>query len=144
MTLPSRVIAASADPEESAAQLIFYTRHQLPVLATRSTAEARRHGRGFIFKTLAALAGTIVLYYKEVGDRPLAVHGFEPGSAEHFAYGYVGALYDGREDLCEQYLAHFWGSCENEVERAILLMADAASQCLNITELIKACEASIS
>lgn len=144
MTLPSRVRAPEADPEERACQLIVFTRHHFPEMASRTATDIRRRGRNYTFKVLAALAGPIVLYYQEIGDRPLSAHGFEPGSAEHFSYGYVGAVLDGLDDLRGEHLETFWGSCESEIERAMLLMAGTASQCLNLLAQIQQFDAAIS
>lgn len=144
MTLPTRVRVPEADPEESTAQLIVFTRHHFPEMASRTATNIRRRGRGYTFKILAALAGPIVMYYREINDRPLSAHGFEPGSAEHFSYGYVGAVLDGRDDLRDEHLETFWGSCESEVERAMLLMAGTASQCLNLITQMQQFDAAIS
>lgn len=144
MTLPTRVLAQAPDAQEHAVRLIVFTRHRFPEMASSVAAEIRRHGREYIFKILGALATPITMYYREIGGQPLSPHGFEPGSAEHFAYGYVGAVLDGSQEWSESYMTHFRGSCESEIERAMLLLANTASQCLNLLAQIQEFDSAIS
>jgi hypothetical protein len=143
LTLPTRTLPEAPDADEHAAQLISFTRHGFPEMAASIATAIRRHGRGYAFEILRKLALPIVIYYQTMDERPLSPYEFAPGSAEHFAYGYVAALLAGDEDAGVYYVDEFRGSCESELERAMSLMTSAASHCLNILALIQDVESSI-
>lgn len=134
MSLPVRVPRPGADPQAAARRLIEGTYR----------APAWSYGRAFVFEIMDEFAEIIGDYYTTTGDLPLSAFEFEPGSAERFAYGYVGAIVEGSEPWKWGIRHEFYGSCEQEVVRAMSILAAAARTCLYIMLEIATVEAAIS
>lgn len=137
MTLPERASRDQADPGLHAADLIHHVRHAERAAYDGVVNDIWRHGREHVVQVLFHLAVPVGTYYLETGDVPTPYYLFDVGSADRFVCGHVRAAMDGDEVLATRLLKDFMGSCAEEFERAIRMLAEAASECLNIIGFIE-------
>lgn len=143
LPLPVRTPRAPFDADGHAARLIVLIRHDFPDMLPQVLSDIWMRGRDAALAVITTLATPTALYYTQVGERPPLEYWFEPGTAERFAYGYVGAVAEGDARECALLLEDFSRAGEDEVRRAMILMATSAAQSMDIMDRIAGVEAAI-
>lgn len=136
MPLPKRIPRPHISPGDHAGLLIHHARHGTEDDTAATMDEIWHYGRDHGFEVMFHLAVPIGTYYLHLECTPMPYYLFEVGSAERFAYGHVLAAMDGDETLATRLLKDFRKSPPEEFERAIMIMASAASESLYVVEVI--------